>query len=77
MTGLLLMALWAVFSVMVVYVLKALCILRKSQEWLSRPIDSRGELEPLSGSTKGKTPTDELDDAYCPIFPVASSNEDD
>lgn len=77
MTSLLLLALWAIFGLMVLYVLKSLCILRKSQQWLSQPAASEGEEVQGSGAVSEDAAVMENDDVFCPMFPAAGQKDDD
>lgn len=77
MTSLLLMALWAIFGLMVLYVLKSLGILAKSQQWLSQPAGDEATVVQGAGDSSGDAPGTEMDDVYCSMFPAAGTKDDD
>ena len=77
MTGLLVLALWATFSVMVVYVWKSLYILNKSQQWHSRPATNDVlERQDQSTGTVAQV-TGEVDDGFCSLFPAQGQSDED
>ena len=76
MTALLLLALWAIFGVMLIHLRKSLAALNKSREWFARPRKPDAEALPESAANSEASSDDATNEGFCPMFPAAGQNDE-